>query len=232
MEQYERYFNMGTSGITVAQKTNDKARMALSSFIHALHETESYAVARIVVKDGKGPQLLLLAPSIEPSLESLIDVPLPFAEDVRLYRFPPLDTVVTISGATLIKHRFLPTVDLTDAMSAFVDSMDLSNFGLDDEGYVLALQFNKTLLTLERSHTEYMHIDDTYSPLLHRLNQAIKRRAVRPDEPVQPPAEILIKFSHPPEELVAKSRNKLNELIAAADVKKGKHLALIVAVSL
>ena len=126
---------MGTSGVTVAQRTNDKARMALSSIIHALHELSSYAVARIVTKDGKDPQLLLLGPSIEPDLESLIDVPLPFAEDIRQYRFPPLDRVITVSGNVLTKHRNIPTDDLTNAMSGYVDSMDLSSFGRDDEGY-------------------------------------------------------------------------------------------------
>jgi ATP-dependent DNA helicase 2 subunit 2 len=126
---------MGTSGVTVAQRTNEKAQMALSSIIHALHELSSYAVARIVTKDGKDPQLLLLGPSIEPDLESLIDVPLPFAEDMRQYRFPPLDRVITVSGNVLIEHRNIPTRDLTNAMSTYVDSMDLTSFGRDEEGY-------------------------------------------------------------------------------------------------
>jgi ATP-dependent DNA helicase 2 subunit 2 len=108
--------------------------MALSSLIHALHELESYAVARIVPKDGKDPQIILMAPSIEPDMEALIDVPLPFAEDVRVYRFPPLDRVITTSGAPLTQHRNLPTKDLMDAMSDYVDSMDLSTLGRDDEG--------------------------------------------------------------------------------------------------
>jgi ATP-dependent DNA helicase 2 subunit 2 len=109
--------------------------MALSSFIHALHELDSYAVARFVSKDGKDPQMLLLAPSIEPDLEALVDVPLPFAEDVRVYRFPPLDRVITTSGATLTKHRYLPGDELVDAMSNFVDKMDLSKYGRDDDEY-------------------------------------------------------------------------------------------------
>lgn len=66
-----------------------------------------------------------------------------------------------------------------------------------------------------------MPVEDTYSPVLHRINQAIKRRAVRPDEPVQPPADILIKYSHPPEDLVAQSKAKLSRLVAAANIKKG-----------
>lgn len=79
--------------------------------------------------------MLLLAPSIEPDLEALVDVPLPFAEDIRAYRFPPLDRVITTSGATLTKHRNLPKEDLVDAMSDFVDKMDLSTFGRDDDEY-------------------------------------------------------------------------------------------------
>lgn len=86
------------------------------------------------MKDGKDPQLLLLSPSIEPDIESLIDVPLPFAEDMRRYQFPPLDRVITVSGNVLTKHRNIPTDDLANAMSKYVDSMDLSSFGMDDEG--------------------------------------------------------------------------------------------------
>lgn len=125
---------MGESCVTIAQKTNDKARMALSSLIHALFELDSYAVARIVLKEGKDPKVLLLAPSIEADLECLVDVPLPFAEDVRSYRFPPLDRVITVSGSTITKHRNIPTDELTNAMSAYVDSMDLSGADKDEEG--------------------------------------------------------------------------------------------------
>lgn len=120
--------------MTVAQSTNEKAVLALSSLVHALHELESYAVARIVSADNKGPKLFLLAPVIEPDFEGLADVPLPFAEDIRMYRFPPLDRVVTISGATVEKHRNLPSDELTDAMDEYVDAMDLSTFGKGDEG--------------------------------------------------------------------------------------------------
>lgn len=126
--------NMSRSNVVVAQRTNEKASMALSSFIHALYELDSYAVARLVAKDGKDPTLLLLAPSIEPDYECLLDVELPFAEDVRQYRFPPLDRVITVSGKKLIEHRNLPTDDLMKAMSDYVDHMDLSTFGKDDEG--------------------------------------------------------------------------------------------------
>ena len=67
-----------------------------------------------------------------------------------------------------------------------------------------------------------MQPDDTYSPVLHRINQAVRWRAVHPRDNVPPPAEILMRFSNPPEKLIADNKAKLDSLIAAADVKLGK----------
>lgn len=125
---------MGEVCITHAKRFDEKSELAMSSLIWALMEVESYAIARIVIKDGKDPTLVLLAPRIEPELECLYDIPLPFAEDVRSYQFPPLDRVITVSGQTLSKHRLLPTDELNEAMSDYVDAMDLSSYGIDDEG--------------------------------------------------------------------------------------------------
>lgn len=127
--------SMSVSSIIIAQKTNNKAIMALSSLIWALSELESYAIARLVPKADKPPVLLIVAPSIENDYECLLDVQLPFVEDVRSYKFPPLDKVVTVSGKIITAHRNLPTEKLSSAISDYVDSMDLSTFGKDDEGY-------------------------------------------------------------------------------------------------
>ncbi|KAG0647032.1 ATP-dependent DNA helicase II subunit [Hyphodiscus hymeniophilus] len=210
-DKYERYLNMGESCITVADSTNDKARLALSSLIHSLHELESYAVARLCrpvrkgSEEGKDPEIILLAPIIDNEIEALVDVPLPFAEDVRLYKFPPLDRVITTSGAVVKTHRNLPNDDLVEAMSDYVDSMDLSKFGKNEYG----------------KPTEYMPIEDTYSPVLHRINQAVRRRATHPEETnVGDPADVLIKYSHPPQDLVEKAASALDALKQAADVKQ------------
>lgn len=125
---------MSPSCVVIAQKTNSKAIMALSSLIHALVELESYAVARLVVKADKEPVITLLAPSVEVDHECLLDIQLPFAEDVRSYRFPPLDKVITVSGKEIKEHRNLLSDALSDAMSDYVDRMDLSTFGQDEEG--------------------------------------------------------------------------------------------------
>jgi ATP-dependent DNA helicase 2 subunit 2 len=69
-----------------------------------------------------------------------------------------------------------------------------------------------------------MAIEDTYSPMIHRLNQAIRRRAVEPEVPVGLPAEILMKYSKPPQELVEKSASELNRLIEVAKVLKGIYI--------
>lgn len=127
--------NMSVSSVVIGQKTNTKAIMALSSLIHALFELESYVVARLVPKADRAPVIVLLAPLIEADYECLVDVQLPFAEDLRSYRFPPLDKVLTVSGKIIKEHRNLPTDALSSAMSDYVDRMDLSTFGKDDEGY-------------------------------------------------------------------------------------------------
>lgn len=130
--------SMSTSQMIIGQKGNAKASMALSSLIHALRETDSYVVARLVPKQNKNPVLLLLAPSIEAQgYECLVDVQLPFAEDVRSYKFPPLDKVITVSGKVLKEHRNLPNKTLVSAMSDYVDSMDISEATTDEDGYFI-----------------------------------------------------------------------------------------------
>ncbi|KAK4157963.1 SPOC like C-terminal domain-containing protein [Chaetomidium leptoderma] len=203
---YNQFINLGETGIIVAQKHNEEAELGLSALIHALHELESYAVARYVQKDDAQPQLFLLKPNpaIEDEFECLYDVPLPFAEDVRSYQFPPLDKVLTVTGNIIKEHRLLPSDDLKQAMSDFVDAMDLSGAGLDDEG----------------KPAEYAPIDEMYNPTIHRMNQAIRARAVDPDAPIAPPAEILLRFSKPPENVIEQAKSEIDALVDAAEIKK------------
>ncbi|KAI1089653.1 ATP-dependent DNA helicase II subunit 2 [Rostrohypoxylon terebratum] len=205
-EKYDPFFNMGETCQTVPQKLNDGAALKLSSFIHSLQELESYAVARIVTKDGKEPALILLAPHIEADFECLYDVPLPFAEDVRNYQFPPLDKVITVTGNVKYEdHRLLPSKDLSEAMDDYVDAMDISTWVKDEEG-------NRNL--------EYAAVEDVFCPPLHRINQVVRHRAIYPDQPLPPVAPILLKYSNPPEDLMSKAKSRLEDLIAEANVKK------------
>lgn len=134
----EPFIGLGETCVTVAEPSghDEQSRIGLSALIHALYELDYCAIARFVTSEGKDPEILLLRPSVGVDMECLYDVPLPFAEDIRMYRFPPLDKVLTITGKVLTEHRFLPDDKLMRAMSDFVDSMDISTFGTDDEGYV------------------------------------------------------------------------------------------------
>ncbi|CAH0049125.1 unnamed protein product [Clonostachys solani] len=202
--KYELFLNMGEVCVTHARKFDEKSELALSSLVWALNEVESYAIARLITKDGKDPQLVLLAPHIEPDLECLYDVPLPFAEDIRSYQFPPLDRVVTITGQTLkSEHRFLPSDDLNVAMSDYVDAMDISTYEVDDDG----------------EPSEYAPIEETYNPSIHRINHAVKNRAIHPDGSLPPVPPILLQFSSPPEDLLAKNKDAIEALIEASDAK-------------
>jgi ATP-dependent DNA helicase 2 subunit 2 len=200
---YDKYMDMSRTNVIVAERTNEKAYMALSSFVHALYELESYAVARLVAKENKEPRILLLQPAIEPEFECLYDVELPFKEDVRSYKFPPLDKVVTVSGRELTIHRNLPSDELKDAMSDYVDSMDLSTFGKDDEG----------------EPTEYAPPTETFNPKLHRIHHVIKHRAIFPGQEPPEPHDILLRYSNPPTDLIEQAKPALTRLKDAADIK-------------
>ncbi|KAL1600570.1 ATP-dependent DNA helicase yku80 [Paraconiothyrium brasiliense] len=205
-EEFERFLPMSRTNFIVPQKTNAQAQLALSSFIHALYEAECYAVARLVVKQDKPPLLIVMVPHITPTYEALVEAELPFEEDMRRYKFPPLDKKLTISGKTITEHKDLPNAELTQAMSKYVDAMDLSEYDKDDEG----------------EPTEYAKIEDSYSPLLHRVNQIIRWRATHSDPtlPLPDPPQILTRFSAPPTDLLQQTEAQLETLKKAADVKK------------
>lgn len=137
---------MSTTNIIIAQRANDKAALALSSFIHALFELDSYAVARLVTKENKPPNVVLLAPSIEPDYECLMEAQLPFAEDVRTYRFPPLDRVITVSGKVMTEHRNLPSDGLQNAMDKYVNSMEMVD--TDEDGCDITSAWIQILLQI------------------------------------------------------------------------------------
>ncbi|KAJ5989312.1 hypothetical protein N7481_004522 [Penicillium waksmanii] len=199
-DKYDRYLHISNANIIIPERANDKASLALSSFTHALHLSSFYAVARMVTKENRAPLVVLLAPSINAGYECLVEVQLPFSEDVRSYQFPPLDKVITVSGKTISEHRNLPNQDLQEAMDNYVDSMELDH--KDELG------------------NDVLPIDESFSPLLHRIESAVRYRAVHPDNPILESPEILTKFAHPDEELVKNSASSLENLISKADVKK------------
>lgn len=204
-ENAELFLNMGESCTIMPQRFSEKDELAFSALVHGMMETNTCAVARFVAKAMKEPQLLLLLPTVTDDVVCLYDVPLPFAEDVRTYPFPPLDKVITASGAVLTKHRLLPDDDLNDAMSNYVDAMDLSTFGTDADG----------------QPAEYAELTDNYSPIIYRVNKAVASRAINPTEPFSvADSGFVFRFDHPPPELIERAQTQIEALVKAASVKK------------
>ena len=81
---------------------------------------------------------------------------------------------------------------------------------------------------------EYVSIDETFNPTVHRVNHAVKSRALYPERPVPVKSRalyperpvpdvpsILLRFSHPTQDLIETVQRKVDALVEAADVKKG-----------
>lgn len=78
------------------------------------------------------------------------------------------------------------------------------------------------LTILSRNPAEYAPIDDMYAPIIHRVNQAIRARAVHEDRPIDEIPPVLLKYSRPPDGLVKQAKRQIDRLIEVADVKKGQ----------
>jgi len=76
-------------------------------------------------------------------------------------------------------------------------------------------------ISYHRKYVEYLLPEDVYSPLVHRINQVISYRAVHPNAPLPPPFNILVKYSHPPGDLIKGSEKVRQKMIEAFNVKKG-----------
>ena len=108
------------NGADIILPHNDDVHAAtsMSAIVRAMQKEQVYAVARYVVKDNKGPSVVCLSPHVETDssgrlLEGLILNTLPFAEDLRPFRFKSLDKVEV-------------TKEQLAAADALIDSMDLS----------------------------------------------------------------------------------------------------------
>lgn len=129
-----------------------------------------------------------------------MDVQLPFAEDIRQYKFAPLDIIKTATGRLMNRHRFIPSEDLQEAMNDYVDAMDVMNLeGLNDPSVTFAQP------------------DDIFSPLLHRVHQVIRARATAPDENTLPDINpVLVSYSTIP--AILEGEEELARLKQVADV--------------
>ena len=129
---------LGGTDVVLPDDGDNVAATAMSALIHAMQENDVYAIARYVVKDHKGPRPVCLSPYTERSengrtLECLVLNTLPFADDLRPFRFKSLSEV------ELSKEQ-------ESAADALIDAMDLSIASTDGgEALVPRLTYNPTL---------------------------------------------------------------------------------------
>lgn len=150
--------------------------------------------------------MVLLAPNIEPDFECLLEVALPFTEDIRQYKFAPLDRVRTSRGDITEQHRYLPSVKLNEAMDSYMDAMDLDTLGERDG-----------------IDSDILSPEDTFSYGVHRVMKAIMHRAFHaPSDPIPPPVEAILRGSQVPTEIKASKifDTSIKNLIDIANVKK------------
>lgn len=76
-------------------------------------------------------------------------------------------------------------------------------------------------LTFRSEPAEYAPIDETFNPAIHRINHAVKSRAIHPESSVPSVPALLLRFAAPPEDLIGKVQGRIDSLVQAAEVKKG-----------
>ena len=80
------------------------------------------------------------------------------------------------------------------------------------------------LTKARRNPDEYAALHDLYSPIIHRVNQAVRARAVATDGNIAAVPDILKKYSEPPEMLIKQARPQIDALKKVAELKKGMTL--------
>lgn len=69
---------------------------------------------------------------------------------------------------------------------------------------------------------EFAPFDETYNPIIHRINNAVKLRAVHPNKEIEAIPSVLLRYANPPQDLIERVQDRIDDLIKEADVKKGK----------
>ncbi|RDX51486.1 SPOC domain-like protein [Lentinus brumalis] len=208
IKNFRRELSMGEVYYVWADPANPMSQVALSSIVQAMYEKGVMAIARWVSRDGMDPKMGVLYPSVFDEIDCFLWVQMPFAEDVRNFPFPSLETLINKKGEIVTEHPYLPTKEQMEAMENFVDAMDLSDAGEKDEGGDRQPWFDTRL---------------SYNPAIHRTKQAQFHAAVVRDlnrHPVPPPHPELLKYFEPPRRVLKRAREAIEECKKAFNVRE------------
>jgi len=97
------------------------------------------------------------------------------------------------------------------------------------KGKTFAFIMYSLCLTRSRNRQPWFSTQESYSPAVHRVKQAMFHCAVVNDittNPLPPPHPELLKFFEPPKRVVKRARDAIEECKAAFKVKEGKRLRI------
>lgn len=178
--------------LCVAPQAGDPlAATALSSLIHSLYLLKSVAIVRYVWRKNAIPHIGFLSPHIKADYECLYYTQLPFAEDVREYSFASLS-------------KLQPNDAQTEAMDNFINKLDLVTASRD----------------LDNEPLEDLKPRNVPNVALHRIQEAIKLRALHPNSKIPELNPSLARLVERNKNLWEGAKNEIEQLENLFPVKK------------
>ena len=182
---------------------DNESQILFSALLWAMHESQMYALVRLLLPKESQPRLHLLVPLVGPNAvdeiaECGLLLGLPFKEEVANWAFPSLDRIHTVSGRPVIEHRLLPKKELLGAMDDFVDAMMLPN--IIEEGDAGDAPMDGA----EDAGTPWFDPRLSYNPAIHNMRNFVIAKLLHPDLNITnsdlPPHPLIAQYMYPPDE--------------------------------
>lgn len=163
-------------------------KLIFQAMIRAMIAKKEVAIVRYAYRDTTSPQIGYLSPYIEDNNLMLIYIQLPFDEDVRKYRFPPLQS----------KPQYCPTDSQLEAIDDLMDAMDLMNADIDEDG----------------NPCEALQSDNIYDPFLQYWFESLYHRQLYKNTNDLPPPSDRLKNSIEPPIKIRENAKKFLEKVS------------------
>ncbi|KJE95979.1 hypothetical protein CAOG_006357 [Capsaspora owczarzaki ATCC 30864] len=180
-----RQLLMGGAVAVVPQPGDAVASKALSAFAQAMVLQKSVAIVRYVFRENANVRLGCLHPVISAEHFYLLYNSLPFAEDMREYPF-----------TTLHQKRYMPSAEQLKVVDGLIDKLDLTMAYHDQEGNAM----------------DALHPKLSFNPVLQRVYQCVKQRALHPDDDIPPLDPLIEKYVNPSQDIFARAQAELDRV--------------------
>ncbi|KAG5437562.1 hypothetical protein PCANB_000990 [Pneumocystis canis] len=191
-KSFSRFIAIGESNIIVPAKADLNAKMSLSSLINAMLKTDTLALARIVTRVNKHPEIIIMAPSVEDNFECLIELTLPFADDCKNFKFPSIKKCQIVPD----KKTDSSIEDINNLMEKYVTKMDLSN-NISNE-YI--------------HKSNLLQSKNIYNVAIHRFSHAISCNVIYPNSELPDFLPKIKQFMYPSNNLLKNCQEEIKKL--------------------